>query len=332
MPINTAQTFEQILMNLSILRYIFKSKTKRGQYDLNKHAESFFRDVLNLTYGWSLQDMNQIQPNYPAIDLGDSKTKVCVQITAENSSIKIAKTIEKFEEKKLFDTYDQLIILIITDKKSYTKKFVTSFGFTASRDIRDIDDVLQAVEHLPLERMEKLRAYIAEEVRPLFASIVESDSIFASAEPIVDKPPQTAGAFLKARGFDLDDEYRQREFHSIQRIHSRLMKLSRRAREYLAFIIVRGESTRRPGGDRITIPPTELDNMSGLSETELRGHYQAAEIAGFADIDYEEYPVVLELRADMDSGTDFFEGLKTFCNTERRIRQVLVDGDFTALD
>ncbi|MEQ1519339.1 MAG: hypothetical protein ABL931_22925 [Usitatibacteraceae bacterium] len=39
-------------MNLSILRYIFKAKSKQGHFDLNIQAEAFFRDVLNAVYGW----------------------------------------------------------------------------------------------------------------------------------------------------------------------------------------------------------------------------------------------------------------------------------------
>jgi len=50
MPIASTKEFENILMHLSVLRYIFKSKSKLQQYDLNKAAENFFRDFLNVAF------------------------------------------------------------------------------------------------------------------------------------------------------------------------------------------------------------------------------------------------------------------------------------------
>ena len=39
-------------------------------YDANTVAEDFFCGLLNRLYGYSLQNMNNIQANYPGIDLG----------------------------------------------------------------------------------------------------------------------------------------------------------------------------------------------------------------------------------------------------------------------
>ncbi len=89
-------------MHLSVLRYIFKSKSKRGHYDLNKASESFFRDFMNEVYGWKLANMNTIQSNYPAIDLGDKVNRICVQVTAENSSTKIKIQSKNLKKKSTF--------------------------------------------------------------------------------------------------------------------------------------------------------------------------------------------------------------------------------------
>ncbi|WP_290705343.1 SMEK domain-containing protein, partial [Amphritea sp.] len=79
MSMKSAKNFEEIVMYLSVLRYIFKSRSKRGLYDLNKKAEPFFQKLFNIIYSWNLIDLNDIQANYPAIDLGDESQGVCIQ-------------------------------------------------------------------------------------------------------------------------------------------------------------------------------------------------------------------------------------------------------------
>lgn len=85
-------------------------------YDTNKGAENFFRGLLNLCLGVNLKNMNAIEPNYPAIDLGDSDARVCVQVTSINSSTKLKATLKQFVKKELHNTYDELIFFVISSR------------------------------------------------------------------------------------------------------------------------------------------------------------------------------------------------------------------------
>ena len=53
----------------------------------------------------------------PAIDLVDPKNRIAVQVTSDNSSTKIKHTIEEFNKNKAYQSYDRLIVLILTQKK-----------------------------------------------------------------------------------------------------------------------------------------------------------------------------------------------------------------------
>src|SRR5262249_21755746 len=65
-------------------------------FDNHVQAQRFFCRFLNSAYSLQLQQMDHIQTNYPAIDLGDAKNKVAYQITTDKGSDKIQHTLDKF--------------------------------------------------------------------------------------------------------------------------------------------------------------------------------------------------------------------------------------------
>ncbi len=80
------------LVNLSKFVLI---QNQMGRTDINIGSEDFFCQLINMIYGFRLHNMNQLQSNYPAIDLADENSQVCFQITSENTKRKIKSTIEK---------------------------------------------------------------------------------------------------------------------------------------------------------------------------------------------------------------------------------------------
>ena len=226
MSIQSFERFEKIIMSLSVLRYMFKARTKKGLYDLNKKAEPFFGRLLNIVYGWKLINLNEIQSNYPAIDLGDSHSKVCIQVTAENNSSKIVTTIDKFIGKELYRTYSRLIILIITDKKSYTTTFDTrgKFVFSISEDIRDVDDLFSDVEKLDIDKLGELDNYVKSELSSIITLIAPPDSLFARAEKTIDLPPVN-GERLFADMEIVPGDY-EVAMKSLKQFHAKLTSLS----------------------------------------------------------------------------------------------------------
>jgi len=58
-------------------------------YDINKCSEGLVREILNTLFSLELKDLNNEDYNFPAIDLGDIKNKVAVQVTTRNDFSKI---------------------------------------------------------------------------------------------------------------------------------------------------------------------------------------------------------------------------------------------------
>jgi hypothetical protein len=93
----TAEAFQDIVVRLSVLRYVITSNTRRGKHDIAIDAEDFFAGFCNLLLEWNLVNLNRTEyPNYPAIDLGDQARRIAIQVTAENTVDKIKSTINPF--------------------------------------------------------------------------------------------------------------------------------------------------------------------------------------------------------------------------------------------
>lgn len=141
-----------------------------GDLGINKTAEDFYGGLLNIVLntekfypGIQLRNMNQIRPDYPAIDLGDEKTKVAVQVTTTEHRGKINHTLDKFFEKGLENTYNRLIILIIGKKDANKKRFLTQegFDFSPNRDIWDMDRLGVILADLSEEKLEEIDRFFS---------------------------------------------------------------------------------------------------------------------------------------------------------------------------
>jgi hypothetical protein len=136
-------------------------------FDDHVLAQRFFCRILNSAYQLQLQQMDQIQDNYPAIDLGDPVNRVAYQITAEKSGEKVQHTLDKFIEHGLEKQYDTLRILVI-GKRQTTYKTVTvplQLGFDCDRDIIGIAELTKQISALDTSRLGELSGIIVEELK-----------------------------------------------------------------------------------------------------------------------------------------------------------------------
>lgn len=93
-----------------------------GLLNINKRSENIFMHILNSTYGWNLKNANQIQDNFPAIDLFDDSEKIVVQVTASTDTKKVRYTIEKLKELDEYKDYN-LKIFYIKTKPNFQREF-----------------------------------------------------------------------------------------------------------------------------------------------------------------------------------------------------------------
>jgi hypothetical protein len=141
-------------------------------FDNHVLAQHFFCRLLNSVYCLQLKPMDQIQANYPAIDLGDSTSRVAYQITTERVAAKVQHTLDKFIEHSLDKRYDDLRILVIGERQATYKSVVVPapLQFDCDRNITGIRELSKYIETLDTERLDELQAIFTEELKHAGAS------------------------------------------------------------------------------------------------------------------------------------------------------------------
>ena len=134
-------------------------------YDINIIAEDFFAELLNLIYGYKLRNLNVVEKNAPAIDLGDEENRISIQVTSDNSSKKIKETIHEFIKNQSYFKYDRLVILILTKKKNYTTAFDTEnkFKFDCTKDVIDYKGLIKAIRSKNVKELKILYEFLSYE-------------------------------------------------------------------------------------------------------------------------------------------------------------------------
>ena len=141
-----------------------ENENAMGMLDINRVSEDVLIPLFSAVYDHTdLKNLNVSEgSNFPAIDLGDEKTRTAYQITSTPDSEKIKNTLNKFVAHRLYEKYDRLIIYILTKKQdTYRVRFdeITpeGFSFDAGRDILDYRDLLRDISRLSLEESRRIK-------------------------------------------------------------------------------------------------------------------------------------------------------------------------------
>lgn len=82
-----------------------RANNAEGINDINKYSEDIARLPLNPVYKLNLQNLEYIQKNYPAVDLGDFKKGIAFQVTSRGDAAKIQKDLRTFKNHGLKEQF-----------------------------------------------------------------------------------------------------------------------------------------------------------------------------------------------------------------------------------
>ncbi|HDR9880147.1 TPA: hypothetical protein QDE50_24210 [Burkholderia cenocepacia] len=328
MVLSTAQLFEGIVMRLSVLRYVVKSMSKRGLTNVNRQCERFYCEVLNQVYGYQLQNANDAQMNAAAVDLVDTNNRLCFQLSSTSDREKVEKTIEKFVRHNLYKQYDRLMFLMLVEKTNHSKPFDTGghFSFDEKGDIFDLDDLLGEIEKMSLERMQRLNDYVVAHLHPITRAL-SPDSLLAQAETVEPLPPKSALSFMNCVEVKPGSSDATDLLDGLLALQEKLVDLSGKQREFFAYIFEHGKE--RNG--RVSMRISTIRQKLGLKGHDGVDYYEALEGANLIMLD-DEPAQYFQLNHDVDPFPDVCLMLKDYLDTPAKIKQVLVDCDFTLLD
>jgi hypothetical protein len=148
----TGNYIARITQKLAVLKNEISMSGKISYLNIHKQAENLFRDVLTLTYGVELINLNETRTNFEGLDIGNQSAGIAYQVTSQNTAEKVNDTLAKainYDHHKIFF---RIIIFMLSDKKpAYTIKPLSdpSFSFNPDTDILDFSDLIKKIESLP---------------------------------------------------------------------------------------------------------------------------------------------------------------------------------------
>ena len=171
MPTAKAQLMRRVRRYLSIWAVNVGLDNRAGLTDINKEAEDFYCGLLNAVLDAKLKNLNLLKMDFPAVDLGDGKKRICVQVTSTAGREKIDHTLDGFFKYELFKQYDRLIVAIIGDrsKKKYRMDALNEgkFSFDPERDVWDTARLILEIGTLEMDRLRRVEAWLEEQLGPL---------------------------------------------------------------------------------------------------------------------------------------------------------------------
>ncbi len=168
---NRDEYLDNIAKYIGRLSHEIRALNAIGRFDINSTTEDFLIPILQVIFACpELQNQNQIQQNFPAVDLGCRKTRISFQVTTDASSGKILKTLEKFREHGLNAHFDCVYVVTITEKQtSYTAKVLDSaicalpVPFSKSDNILDLGDILSSIRLLDTDKLGQIVTHLKSE-------------------------------------------------------------------------------------------------------------------------------------------------------------------------
>jgi hypothetical protein len=164
---NRARLLEAISHYLTHLRMSVEHLNSLNLQDINVHAETFFRDFLNLALGYQLKNINIVEKNARAIDLGDEGERIAIQVTSTSGLTKIKHTHKGFVAGGLDGKYDRLVVLVIGEKNRYRDPVLGGdgiFSMSLADDVWDVPELLRKIGDLSLDKLECCRDFFRNEL------------------------------------------------------------------------------------------------------------------------------------------------------------------------
>lgn len=167
MSLNRKSDSDRIVEILSYLKSQVELYSPNNFTDVNIYAENFYRDLLNLIYGFNLKNINILEKNAAAIDLGDSESSIAIQVTSTSDLAKAKQTVKKFNDKGLHKTYAELKILNIKTKKKHRTRKVgdeNKFVLDTLTDIWDLSDLIATISDKSTLEISEIRGFLESEI------------------------------------------------------------------------------------------------------------------------------------------------------------------------
>ena len=106
---------------------IYACWVSQGEGKRSDASEDMYCDLLNTAFGYKLQNMNWVQDNFPAIDLGDDYKRLAVQVTSTKTPDKVKNTLKRFFDHELNKKYENAAIISAEESVAIAKEHFKNY-------------------------------------------------------------------------------------------------------------------------------------------------------------------------------------------------------------
>ncbi|MBI9075152.1 MAG: SMEK domain-containing protein [Desulfatibacillum sp.] len=163
---NRQKYFNFIEEKLTHLAFRIETRGVLNILDLHLHSEDFFLHLLNLLFGWELQNLNAEQKNSAGIDLVDDTNKIIAQVSATANKQKIESSLSK--DLSNYNNYKFKFISISKNaSKLRTQEFCNphNLNFDPDKDIFDIPSLLGHIGGMKIDQQINVYEFIKKELK-----------------------------------------------------------------------------------------------------------------------------------------------------------------------
>jgi len=163
---NRTRYYDYIEEKLHTLAFRVGTNSKLNILHLNMHSENFYLHLLNLLYGYQLENLNKSLQNVEAIDLIDHENKVIIQVSSISAKAKIESALGK-DIIKRYSSYHFMFLSISKDADSLRRKVFNNphgVSFSPGSDILDVRSILNDVLQESVTAQKNIYEFIKDEL------------------------------------------------------------------------------------------------------------------------------------------------------------------------
>lgn len=327
-----------ILFSTLITNIIHQNQARN--FDINQNIQPVLAEILNIIYDLNLVDLDRdgnynyssLSINQPAIDLGDRQKGVCFQITTDNSLNKIKDTLKKFNDHKLYETYVNLMHLIIGEKKKYRGEVpeFEDFDFSFSRNVIDTNDMIKVISDInDINKLKNLRVLLQNHINNAGQIISYSTSL----DNIPTKYPDCYSGILEFMGNKEGDEGYEQEKINVIKFINKFNTLDFNIRGVIQKIIEVANSVDDQGINFTGYPlSTLIENDRKFGDTLYYMHqFGLIETPDDTGTDFSRLSVNIEVEEDYR--IDYLNIIVNYSKTNQiPLSQWIINMDFTFLN
>lgn len=157
---------ESIENKLSFLVSSIELRSTQNLQDLNIYSENFFRDLLNLVYGYNLKNLNSIKANAKGIDLIDDTNNIIIQVSSTATTTKINNSINNITSE--YQGYNLKFIIIVNKIPNLFSRTEPTYNkyisFDPKIDIIDISKILNKISDYETDKLREIYDFFNNEI------------------------------------------------------------------------------------------------------------------------------------------------------------------------